>query len=142
MLAQLVFLNNKQVSLVRHQTYDLFNLADAGLVTSGTATLEAAIFGMPEVVCYRGSAISIAIARRLIKIKFISLVNLIMDKEVVKELIQSDLNTKNLVNQLKLILNPVYTQKLKQNYIELRQKLGGSGASEKVANAMLKTLRH
>ena len=134
------FLNNDQVSLVRHQTYDLFNLSDAGLVTSGTATLEAAIFGMPEVVCYRGSAISIAIARRLIKIKFISLVNLIMDKEVVKELIQSDLNTKNLVNQLKLILNPVYTQKLDQNYNELRQKLGGSGASEKVANAMLKTL--
>ena len=134
------FLNDEKVSLVRHQTYDLFNLANAGLVTSGTATLEAAIFGMPEVVCYRGSAISIAIARRLIKIKFISLVNLIMDKEVVKELIQSDLNTKNLVNQLKLILNPVYTQKLDQNYDELRQKLGGSGASKKVANAMLKTL--
>lgn len=134
------FLIDEKVSIVRHQTYDLFNLADAGLVTSGTATLEAAIFGMPEVVCYRGSAISIAIARRLIKIKFISLVNLIMDKEVVKELIQSGLNTENLVNQLKLILNPVYIQKLEQNYIELRQKLGGSGASEKVANAMLKTL--
>ena len=134
------FLIDEKVSIVRHQTYNLFNLAKAGLVTSGTATLEAAIFGMPEVVCYRGSAISIAIARQLIKIKFISLVNLIMDKEVVKELIQSDLNTKNLVNQLKLILNPVYTQKLEHNYSELRQKLGGSGASEKVANAMLKTL--
>lgn len=134
------YLIDDKVSLVRHQTYNLFNLANAGLVTSGTATLEAAIFGMPEVVCYRGSAISIAIARQLIKIKFISLVNLIMDKEVVKELIQSDLNTKNLVNQLKLILNPVYSQKLEQNYSELRQKLGGSGASEKVANAMLKTL--
>ena len=134
------FLVDEKVSIVRHQTYNLFNLAKAGLVTSGTATLEASIFGMPEVVCYRGSAISIAIARQLIKIKFISLVNLIMDKEVVKELIQSDLNTKNLVNQLKLILNPVYTQKLEQNYNELRQKLGGSGASEKVADAMLKTL--
>lgn len=134
------FLIDERVSLVRSQTYDLFNLANAGLVTSGTATLEAAIFGMPEVVCYRGSTISVAIARQLIKIKFISLVNLIMDKEVVKELIQSDLNTENLVNQLKLILNPVYTQKLAQNYNELRQKLGGSGASEKVAFAMLKTL--
>ena len=134
------YLTDNKVSVVREQTYNLFNLADAGLVTSGTATLEAALFGLPEVVCYRGSAISIAIARRLIKIKFISLVNLIMDKEVVKELIQSDLNTKNLVNQLKLILNPVYTQKIKQNYRELRQKLGGSGASEKVADAMLKTI--
>jgi lipid-A-disaccharide synthase len=134
------FLIDERVSFVRSQTYDLFNLAKAGLVTSGTATLEAAIFGMPEVVCYRGSAISVAIARQLINIKFISLVNLIMDKEVVKELVQSDLNTENLVNQLKLILNPVYTQKLEQNYSELRQKLGGSGASEKVASAMLKTL--
>lgn len=134
------FLNKENVSVVREQTYNLFNLSEAGLVTSGTATLEAALFGLPEVVCYRGSAISIAIARRLIKIKFISLVNLIMDKEVVKELIQSDLNTKNLVNQLKLILNPVYSKKLQQNYVELRQKLGGAGASEKVANAMLKTI--
>jgi len=134
------FLTNKNVSMVREQTYNLFNLSDAGLVTSGTATLEAALFGLPEVVCYRGSAISIAIARRLIKIKFISLVNLIMDKEVVKELIQSDLNTKNLVKQLKLILNPVYTEKLHHNYTELRQNLGGSGASEKVARAMLKTI--
>jgi lipid-A-disaccharide synthase len=134
------FISNKNVTFVREQTYNLFNLSDAGLVTSGTATLEAAIFGMPEVVCYHGSAISIAIARRLIKIKYISLVNLIMDKEVVKELIQTDLSTENLVKQLKLILNPVYTDKLQENYAQLRQKLGGSGASEKVAKAMLKTI--
>jgi lipid-A-disaccharide synthase len=136
------FISNKNVSLVREQTYNLFNLSDAGLVTSGTATLEAALFGMPEVVCYHGSAISIAIARRLINIKYISLVNLIMDKEVVKELIQTDLSTENLVKQLKLILDPVYTAKLQENYKQLRQKLGGSGASKKVAKAMLKTINN
>jgi lipid-A-disaccharide synthase len=134
------FIIDKNVSIIREQTYNLFNLSVAGLVTSGTATLEAALFGLPEVVCYHGSAISIAIARRLIKIEYISLVNLIMDKEVVKELIQTDLTTKNLVDQLKLILNPVYTEKLHQNYDQLRNQLGGSGASEKVAKAMLKTI--
>ena len=134
------FLNTKNVSIIRNQTYDLFNLAKAGLVTSGTATLEAAIFGMPEVVCYSGNAVSIAIARKLINIKFISLVNLIMDREVVKELIQSDLNKSNLTSELKLILNSDFSNKMKDDYSQLYKKLGGVGASDKVAIAMLKTI--
>ena len=134
------FLGKHPVTLVRNQTYDLFNLSVAGLVTSGTATLEAALFGMPEVVCYRGGSISIAIARRLINVNFISLANLIMDREIVKELIQDDLNKKNLTSELKKILDPGYAEHLKQEYTELRQKLGGEGASANIAKAMLKTL--
>ena len=88
------------------------------MVTSGTATLETALFGVPEIVCYKGSAISYQIARRLVKIKFISLVNLIMDKEIVKELIQDELNTANLVRELQLITsNPEKISELKPGVI-------------------------
>jgi lipid-A-disaccharide synthase len=92
------------VSSVKDQTYSLLSQATAALVTSGTATLETALFGVPEVVCYKGSAVSYQIARRLISIKYISLVNLIMDKPVVKELIQNELTVTNLVSELKSIL--------------------------------------
>ncbi len=93
------------VHFVSNRTYDLLRCSKAALVTSGTATLETALLNIPEVVCYRGSAVSYAIAKRLVKnINYISLVNLIMDREVVKELIQSDLNTKNLVDELNKIL--------------------------------------
>src|SRR5919205_2097875 len=93
------------VSSVRNETYDLLLHAKAALVTSGTATLETALFGVPEVVCYRGSNISYQIAKRLIRIKYISLVNLIMDKLVVKELIQNELTVKNLEQELFAILS-------------------------------------
>lgn len=93
------------VSAVSNKTYDLLSKATAALVTSGTATLETALFGVPEVVCYKGSPISYQIAKRLIKIKYISLVNLIMDKLVVKELIQDELTTANLVTELNELLN-------------------------------------
>ena len=93
------------VSSVSNKTYDLLSKATAALVTSGTATLETALFGVPEVVCYKGSPISYQIAKRLIKIKYISLVNLIMDKLVVKELIQDELTTANLVTELDELLN-------------------------------------
>ena len=87
----------------------------AALVTSGTATLETALFGVPEVVCYKGSNISYQIAKRLIKIKYISLVNLIMDKPVVKELIQNDLTVENLKQELSLLLfNETKQQQLKK----------------------------
>jgi lipid-A-disaccharide synthase len=91
-------------SSVKDQTYSLLSQATAALVTSGTATLETALFGVPEVVCYKGSAVSYQIAKRLISIKYISLVNLIMDKPVVKELIQNELTVTNLVSELKSIL--------------------------------------
>lgn len=93
------------VSAVDNKTYDLLSKSTAALVTSGTATLETALFGVPEVVCYKGSPISYQIAKRLIKIKYISLVNLIMDKLVVKELIQDELTTENLVTELNELLN-------------------------------------
>lgn len=124
----------RKVSIVYGQTYALLTHAEAALVTSGTATLETALFGVPEVVCYKGGWISYSIARMLVKVNFISLVNLIMDKEVVKELIQQDMNPVNLKRELKIILED--KQKIagmKMNYEELRKKLGGQGASEKTA---------
>ena len=115
--------------------------AKAALVSSGTATLETALFKVPEVVCYKGGALSVGIARMLIKVKFISLVNLIMDKEIVTELIQSDLNEKRLVQELERILNCENDRsELLANYEILITKLGGEGASELTANLMLKTL--
>lgn len=118
----------RNVSAVRNQTYDLLLRSKAALVTSGTATLETALFGVPEVVCYKGSAISYQIAKRLIKIKYISLVNLIMDKEVVKELIQEALTTENLVTELSLLLNDTEKQKaLQADYQALKELLSAGG---------------
>lgn len=134
------FIKGNEVSIIRDQTYPLYYHAAAGLVASGTATLEAAIFALPEVVCYKGSAISIMIARSVIKVKYISLVNLIMDKEIVRELIQNDLNTNELEIELKKLLDTNYRDKLKTEYKELQEKLGGVGASTHAANAMLKSL--
>ena len=133
-------LKDCSVSLVRGATYDLLSVAHAALVTSGTATLEAALFKVPQVVCYRGSAISYQIIKRIITLRFISLVNLIMDREVVKELIQNDLTAKNLKNELRKILNPTHRQKVLEDYHELAKILGGKGASERVAVAIVKKL--
>jgi len=123
------------VSMVNNQTYDLLMQSEAALVTSGTATLETALFGVPEVVCYKGSEISYQIAKRVISIKYISLVNLIMDKEVVKELIQREMNVVNLTTELNKLLNDVGKQKqLCEDYEQLKHILGGGGgASDKAA---------
>lgn len=127
------------VHFVSNKTYDLLRCSKAALVTSGTATLETALLNVPEVVCYRGSKISYAIAKRLVKnIKYISLVNLIMDREVVKELIQNDLNTNNLVAELKKILETEKRFEVFRDYQLLREKLGGKGASENAAEIILK----
>ncbi|WP_027387467.1 lipid-A-disaccharide synthase [Chryseobacterium gregarium] len=127
------------VHFVSNKTYDLLRCSKAALVTSGTATLETALLNVPEIVCYRGSAISYAIAKRLVKnIKYISLVNLIMDREVVKELIQNELNTGNLVNELNKILETDKRFNVFKDYELLREKLGGKGASEKAAEIILK----
>ncbi len=132
----------QKVSIVTGQTYALLNNSYAALVTSGTATLETALFNIPEVVCYKGSAVSYQIAKRLIKVKYISLVNLIAGKEVVKELIQGELNTANISRELKNITsNTEYRTQLIGEYGNLRQLLGGSGASATVANAVLKSLQ-
>jgi lipid-A-disaccharide synthase len=130
-----LMVEQKNVSAVLNQTYELLSKSRAALVTSGTATLETALFGVPEVVCYKGNNISYQIAKRLIKIKYICLVNLIMDKEVVKELIQQEMNEENLVHELGLLLtNKNKQQKLQEDYDRLRAllKLGGN-ASENAA---------
>lgn len=128
------YTKNKNTALVMNQTYDLLSLSTAALVTSGTATLETALLKVPEVVCYKGSRISYEIAKRIVQLDYISLVNLIMDKEVVKELIQGDLNTKNLEKELKKILDEPQREQLFMDYYALEQKLGGHGASEKTAS--------
>ena len=112
------------------------------MVTSGTATLETALFRVPEVVCYRGNWISYQIAKRVISLKYISLVNLIMDAPVVTELIQGDLNTRNLKTELNKLLNPDYREKLLNNYEALREKLGKEGASERTAQAIYTSLQN
>lgn len=127
------FIKKKNVHLIMNKTYDVLGIATAALVTSGTATLETALFKVPEVVCYKGNFISYQIAKRVINLDYISLVNLIMDREVVKELIQSNLNRKNLKKELSNILSEPQRKKMFSDYYELEQKLGGIGASEKTA---------
>lgn len=120
--------NEKNISFIRNDTYNLLLQSKAALVTSGTATLETALFGVPEVVCYKGSNISYQIAKRLIKIKYISLVNLIMDKLVVKELIQNELTEENLVKELNDLLNNTVKQAtLQTDYKNLQILLGAGG---------------
>jgi lipid-A-disaccharide synthase len=126
------------VHFVSNKTYDLLRSSKAALVTSGTATLETALLNIPEVVCYKGSRISYEIGKRLIKnIKYISLVNLIMDKEVVTELIQNDLTKENLVKELNKILNTEKRDQVLNDYEILRSKLGGSGASNNAAEIIV-----
>ena len=135
------FLKSSQISLISNKTYDLLSLSYAALVTSGTATLETALFKVPQVVCYRANWISYQIAKRIITLKFISLVNLIMDKEVAKELIQNDLNTKNLIMELDKILNGPNRTRQFEAYYELEKKLGGKGASEKAASLIVESAK-
>jgi lipid-A-disaccharide synthase len=126
------------VSYVSNKTYELLAQSSAALVTSGTATLETALFGVPEVVCYKGSAISYQIAKRVVKVKYISLVNLIMDKLVVKELIQHDLTVDNLKKELnELLTNEARITTLKKDYASLKDILSrGGNASAKAAGSI------
>lgn len=128
----------EDLPLISGKTYELLEIADAALVTSGTATLETALFGVPEVVCYKGSEISYQIAKRLVKIDYISLVNLVMDREVVKELIQSECNLSNLKRELAACLSPEGRATMQSDFRELKQKLGGAGASERAAEEVYK----
>lgn len=130
----------KKVRFINNKTYDLLSISYAALVASGTATLETALFKVPQVVCYKGSAISYQIAKRIITLKFISLVNLIMDREVVKELIQNDFTKENLRKELTNILEENHRTKLFSEYYELEKILGGKGASETVAKEIVKEL--
>ena len=128
------------VTLIKNSTYDLLTIADAALVTSGTATLETALFKVPEVVCYKTSKFSYQIAKKLVKIKFISLVNLIMDKEIVKEIIQENLTEQNLTTALRNITeNEEHRKEVMNNYESLHALLaaGGEDASAKVAKEII-----
>ncbi len=127
------------VQIVEGQTYDLLQNATAALVKSGTSTLETALFSVPEVVCYKGSPISYAIAKRVVNVKYISLVNLIADKMVVKELIQDELNTENLKKELTQVIENQAI--IKKEYKILRGLLGNAGASERAAKLMVDYLR-
>mgnify|MGYP005990017267 CR=1 FL=1 len=135
------FIKSSNVQFVNNKTYDLLSISTAALVTSGTATLETALFKVPQVVCYKGSTISYQIAKRIITLKFISLVNLIMDREVVTELIQNDFTKKNLKKELTAILEQTHREKLFEAYYELEQKLGGKGASENTAKQIVTKLK-
>ncbi len=126
-------LQQQKVHLIKDETQKLLQHSHAALVTSGTATLETALMQIPEVVCYKGNRISYEIAKRIVNIKYISLVNLIMDKEVVKELIQSDLNKTNLEQELKRILSGPHRENMLEEYILLKEKLGSGGASKRAA---------
>lgn len=135
------FLKKENVHFISNKTYDLLQVAHAALVTSGTATLETALFKVPEVVCYKGSWVSYQIAKRIITLKYISLVNLIMDQEVVKELIQDDFNSRQLKIELNKILEGPERVKMIENYNILEEKLGGVGASEKTAHLIVSSIK-
>lgn len=129
------------MKIVHGKTYELLSASEAAIVTSGTATLETALIGVPEVVCYKGSEISYRIAKRLIKIKYISLVNLIMDDEVVKELIQHECTSQNIRTELMLILKGgIKRQEMLNSFENLKKNLGEGGASKKIAQSLLKTI--
>lgn len=133
------YINQPNVRLVLGQTYNLLQQAQAALVTSGTATLETALFGVPEVVCYKGGALSYAIAKQLVKVKYISLVNLVMDREVVKELIQADFSAKKVATELEKLMQPDYRSRVEDDYGSLKEKLGGIGASANAAKIVFET---
>jgi len=130
------------VKLVKDKTYEILYISEAALVKSGTATLETALFGIPEIVCFRGDVVSMIIAWIVIKVKYISLVNLIAGYEAVKELIQYTLNEKNLVSELKAILpGGQKRDKILEDYKKVREILGPAGASERVAEDMVRILK-
>lgn len=139
----LLLKDHPNVSSVRNETYALLSQAKAAFVTSGTATLETALFGLPEVVCYKGSPLSYHIAKRLIKVKYISLVNLIMDKPVVKELIQDELTPENLKKELDgLLHDPKKLEQLRADYTALKELLSQGGhASANAAHSILQFMR-
>lgn len=135
------FLTTKNVHFVTNKTYHLLSISEAALVTSGTATLETALFKVPQVVCYKGNPISYEIAKRVIKLEYISLVNLILNKTVVTELIQADFNKKRLKEELTNILDPYKRAAMFLDYYDLEKTLGGKGASENTAKLIYSHLK-
>lgn len=138
------YTNNQNIPIIYGQTYRLLQQSTAALVTSGTATLETAILKIPQVVCYsgEGGAFYYFIFKTFVKVKYISLVNLIMNEEVVTELLMQKLNEKNLQNELTLILyNQRKREKMLRNYDEINKRLGEPGASDRFAGMMVNELK-
>lgn len=134
-------LNGVEATILYGETYNLLNHATAGLITSGTATLETALFEVPQVVCYKGNSISYHIAKQLVKIKYISLVNLIMDEEVVTELIQNECTAERMKAELEKVLpGGNHRANISLKYKELIEKLGAEGASDQAAKAIVDQL--
>ena len=133
-------IKNSKLKVIYNATYDLLQHSSAALVTSGTATLETALFDVPQLVCYRSSAFSYWIAKKIVKLNYISLVNLILDRLVVTELIQDELNLSNLCAHLEQLLDPAHQKELKQDYKELRSLLGNGGASKKTAQLIYSSI--
>jgi len=131
------FIKQENITFISNKTYDLLSVSSAALVTSGTATLETGLFKVPQVVCYKGSWLSYQIGKRLVNLKYISLVNLILDKEAVTELIQNDFNPTRLKKELNAILNEPKRSVIFNFYHELETKLGGKGASQKTAELII-----
>jgi lipid-A-disaccharide synthase len=135
------YINGNDIKIVYNQTYDILKHSTAAIVTSGTATLETALFNVPEIVCYKTGKLTYFIAKRLVDIKYISLVNLIMDKLIVTELVQNDMTSANIKEELDNILfNENYRNSMLENYSNLETKLGGPGASKRIACLMHKYL--
>ena len=134
------FLKGDKVEFVSNKTYTLLKHSHAAMVTSGTATLETALFGIPQVVCYKGNWISYQIAKRIITLDYISLVNLIMKREVVKELIQNDLTPKNLKAELSKVVEGTERERMLSDYKSLKEKLGGKGASQMAAQLIVENV--
>ena len=135
------FLSNQaNVFWVQNQTYRLLSFSYAALVTSGTATLETALFEVPQVVCYKGNGISYQIAKRIVNLDYISLVNLVLEKEVVTELIQSDCHAERITKELEAILHTNKRDAILSNYTLLKTQLGGKGASQRVAESIINQL--
>jgi len=132
------FINQENVRLILNDTYNLLNNAFAALVTSGTATLETALFNVPQVVVYKGNELSYQIAKRVINLKYISLVNLIMDDLIVTELIQKDCNPVTIKKEFDKVINNPGRDVMLSKYHELSVLLGGGGASERVINNICK----
>jgi len=134
-------LSNKNVTIVFNDTYNILSNAVAAVVTSGTATLETGLFNVPQLVCYRGNAISYAIAKQVVKVKYISLVNLILDKMALNEYIQRAMNLKNLTSELNALLtDETRRAQLKTDYEELAKRVGQAGASARAAEMIQTTL--
>lgn len=126
------------IKVVFNQTYELMTYAKAGIIKSGTSTLESALFKLPQVVCYKAGSVSFAIGKKLVKIKYISLVNLIMDKLIVRELIQNEFTAANISNELKRLLqDESYRTNMINEYEQLIKHLGGGGASARIAKHLV-----